>query len=87
MAELVNLWNLLQNVQLTDQNDQIRWRWTADWVYTVIRRSQHNNSGDHIIWKAKVEGKHRFFAWLCATPDPFLKRNHKRGTGCAIQRV
>jgi hypothetical protein len=35
IAEFVLLWGLLQDVQLNDQPDAIRWRWTVDGVYTA----------------------------------------------------
>ena len=46
MAEFVILWDLIQQVQLTDRTDEIRWRWTADGIYTSksAYRAQFNGS-------------------------------------------
>ena len=49
MAEFVILWDLVQQVQLTDKTDEIRWRWTADGIYTSMpagRRSHLSTGGD-----------------------------------------
>jgi len=35
MADFVALWDLIQELQLTMEEDQISWRWTADGVYTA----------------------------------------------------
>ena len=35
MASFVQLWDLVQSVQLSDQQDQITWRWTSDGIYTT----------------------------------------------------
>jgi hypothetical protein len=34
MAEFVILWDLVQNIQFTDQPDLMHWRWTATGEYT-----------------------------------------------------
>jgi hypothetical protein len=35
MAELVNLWGLVQTVQLQQHEDTIMWRWTSNGMYTA----------------------------------------------------
>jgi hypothetical protein len=35
MASFVELWDLVQGVQLTEDQDQITWRWTYDGNYTA----------------------------------------------------
>jgi hypothetical protein len=70
MSSFVELWDLVQEVQLNDEQDSICWRWTTDGVYTA--KSAYNAQflgsyrlfrGEH-IWQAEAEGKHKFFAWL-----------------------
>jgi mannosylglycoprotein endo-beta-mannosidase len=69
-AELVSLWTLLSEVNLSDSEDQIRWKWTGHGMYTAKSAYKVQLYGSFCsfdsmaIWKAKTEGKHRFFAWL-----------------------
>ena len=70
MAAFVELWDKVQAVQLTNEEDKILWKWTVDGVYSsksaYLAQFQGSYSkfiGDY-IWKAEVEGKHKFFAWL-----------------------
>lgn len=35
MASFVELWDIVQNVQLTDEQDKVNWRWTTDGAYTA----------------------------------------------------
>ena len=35
MAEFVELWDLVSVVQLVNQDDTIRWKWTNDGTYTA----------------------------------------------------
>lgn len=70
MAEFVQLWDLLQHITLTDLPDDIAWKWTADGNYTAktaylaqFKGSYCSFQAQH-LWRAQVEGKHRFFAWL-----------------------
>ena len=74
IAEFVSLWFLVQNVQLTDSEDEIRWKWTADGNYTAKSAYNIQFSGAYCtfdakaIWRAKTEGKHRFFlGFWCKT--------------------
>lgn len=34
MAEFITLWDLVQDVQFNEEEDQIKWKWTASGVYT-----------------------------------------------------
>lgn len=70
MANFVELWNHVQNVQLTDQMDQITRKRTTNGEYNAKSAclAQFNGpygkfTGEH-IWKAETEGKHKLFAWL-----------------------
>ena len=95
IAEFVSLWFLVQNVQLTDSEDEIRWKWTADGNYTAKSAYNIQFSGAYCtfdakaIWRAKTEGKHRFFAWLLVqnkllTADKLIKRNWQCNPTCPL---
>jgi hypothetical protein len=86
MAQLVSLWALISEVQLTDQEDAITWRWTRHGEYSAKSAYTAQFSGScctfdsMAIWRARTEGKHRFFAWLLVqrkilTADKLLARN------------
>ncbi|PVH64828.1 hypothetical protein PAHAL_2G364400 [Panicum hallii] len=70
MASFVELWDLVQNVQLTDEQDRNTWRWTTDGIYTAKSaynaqfHGSFNTFGEEDIWRAEAEGNHKFFAWL-----------------------
>jgi hypothetical protein len=73
MAKLVLLWSMLQEVQLTDRPDEIKWRWTSHGAYTAKSAYQAQFVGSYCsfdgkaIWKSKTEDEHCFFAWLLLT--------------------
>ncbi|RLM99517.1 hypothetical protein C2845_PM06G35360 [Panicum miliaceum] len=70
MAEFVVLWERVQEVQFSDDPDKIIWKWTANGVYSSKSAYAIQFVGSYCtfntsaLWKAKAEGKHRFFAWL-----------------------
>lgn len=93
--ELIMLWDKVNSVQLTDQEDVMRWRWTNDGQYSA--KSAYNIQfqgafcpfNNLAIWKAKVEGKHRFFAWLMVqkkllTADNMQSRNWPCNPICSL---
>ncbi|CAN6171901.1 unnamed protein product [Urochloa humidicola] len=87
LAEFVLLWfQLLEDGQLNDTEDQIKWKWTVDGNYTA--KSTYNAQligsyctfNTNAIWTAKTEGKHRFFTWLLVqqkilTADKLIARH------------
>jgi hypothetical protein len=86
MAELIELWSLIQDVQLGQSEDEIMWSWTANGAYSaksaykVQFRGSYCTYNCSAIWKAKAEGKHRVFAWLLIqnkilTADDLMIRN------------
>jgi hypothetical protein len=68
MAEFISLWALVSEVELSHTEDIIRWRWTANGHYSSRSAYKAQLIGSYCtfdamaIWKAKTEGKHRFFA-------------------------
>ena len=63
MAEFVTLWDLVQQVVLTDRNDEISWSWSADGAYSSKLAYLARFTGSYAtfqgndIWKAHAEGK------------------------------
>lgn len=95
MAELVHLWSLIDQVTLTEQEDEIRWRWTTDGSYSAKSAYQaqfigsYNTFDNKVIWSAKVEDKHHFFAWLMVeckilTTDRLAERNWPCNPVCQL---
>ena len=70
IAEFIQLWDCVQEVQFSDSSDTIIWKWTANGMYSSKSAYDNQFVGSYCtfnanaIWKAKAEGKHRLFAWL-----------------------
>ena len=66
MANFITLWDLVQSVQLTEEPDTIRWKWTshgdysAKTAYNIQFAGSHSQFQGSTIWKAEAEGKHKF---------------------------
>jgi hypothetical protein len=95
MAELISLWALVSEVELSENEDEIRWRWTTNGHYTARSAYKAQLNGSYCtfdasaIWKAKDESKHRFFAWLLVqgkilTADKLLVRNWPCNPICSL---
>ena len=95
MADFVKLWDYVQQIQLSNEPDQIFWKWTSDGQYTSksAYRAHFNGSfctfNATAIWKAETEGKHKFFAWLLVqskilTADKLMARNWPCNPVCAL---
>ncbi|KAF8728090.1 hypothetical protein HU200_018669 [Digitaria exilis] len=69
IAEFITLASKVQSVQLNNSQGHIKWRWTANGVYSAKSAYKAQLFGAYYtfdaqaIWSARVEGKHRFFAW------------------------
>ena len=95
MAQFVVLWDVVQQIQLTDRPDEIVWRWSANGTYTsksaylAQMRGTFCNFDAQAIWHAHTEGKHRFFSWLLVkekilTADKLLARNWPCESNCVL---
>jgi hypothetical protein len=77
MAQLVSLWALISEVQLTEQEDVITWPWTRHEQYTAKSAYAAQLAGsictfdNMAIWRAQTEGKHRFCLVIGAAQDPY----------------
>ena len=95
MANFITLWDLVQSVQLTEEPDTIRWKWTshgdysAKTAYNIQFAGSHSQFQGSTIWKAGAEGKHKFFAWLLVqskllTADNLSKRQWPCDPMCSL---
>ncbi|WVZ49014.1 hypothetical protein U9M48_000396 [Paspalum notatum var. saurae] len=70
LYKFFSLWDLLQEVQLSNQDDCIRWKWTAEGTYSSKSsylaqfRGSFCSFQGNAIWNAHAEDKHKFFMWL-----------------------
>lgn len=66
----IDLWHQINRITLSDQPDEIDWRWNGNKNYTTASAYNAQFTGSimkpqlNAIWKTKVEGKVKFFAWL-----------------------
>jgi len=95
LHQFVALWDSLQHLQLTDSEDTITWRLTANGIYSAASAYDVQFIGSFAderwnkVWHMKVENKCRFFMWLllqCKLPtaDRIIRRG---GTADAICKL
>jgi len=86
LEEGVLLFTVLRDITLTNQRDQIIWRWTGSGHYSAASAYEIQFCGamapfpSEWVWKAKAEPKCKFFAWLvlhdkALTADNLHKKN------------
>jgi hypothetical protein len=86
LEEFTLLFMAISSVMLTNQKDQISWKWARDGCYSVASIYECQFFGAMIqflagsIWKATTEPKCRFFDWLVMhdrilTADNMIKRH------------
>lgn len=94
-SEFINLWELVQQVQLSNIEDSIRWKWTESGVFSAKSAylAQFKDSfspfNAKYIWCAHAEGKHKFFTWLfiqskVLTADKLLQRHWPCNPVCLL---
>ncbi|KAF8701016.1 hypothetical protein HU200_033908 [Digitaria exilis] len=68
--QYVELWGMLQQVQLNDQPDNIIWRFSANGTYSSSSAYQAQFTANFSdfdwdrLWKTRAENKCKFFGWL-----------------------
>ena len=97
LAEFVRLWDLVQEVQLTDVEDVITWKFSPDGLYTAKSAYDVQFRGSYCcfqpkrVWSAHAEPKHRFFMWLLVqekilTADKLIERHWPCNPLCSLCR-
>lgn len=95
LQEFVLLFMALADVNLSEEHDAIRWRWTPNGKYTVHSAYDIQFMGATVyfpateIWRAISEPKCRFFGWLVLhnkvlTADNMIKRNWPCNQTCTL---
>jgi hypothetical protein len=95
LEEYVMLFLAISAINLLDQPDQIRWRWTTDGKFLVASAyaCQFNGAMTSFsasdIWKANTEPKCNFFAWLVLhgrilTIDLMAKKHWPCNLSCSL---
>ncbi|KAM0837392.1 hypothetical protein ACQ4PT_061694 [Festuca glaucescens] len=70
LDQFVQLWTLVQHVQLKDNRDEISWNLTADGKYSARSAYARQFIGRLMqpelekAWSIRAEGKVKFFLWL-----------------------
>jgi hypothetical protein len=89
LHQFLQLWALVEEVQLTDTPDEIRWLPCASGKYSAKSAYEMQFIGrikqPHLekVWKAKVEGKIKFFLWLLLRNRNWTSdRLMRRGIAC-----
>ena len=98
LHQFITLWEKLCLIQLTQQPDQIKWRFTADGnyssgsAYAVQFKGSHPDFTWSRIWKLKVENKCKFFLWLLLpwkimTEGRIISRGGQANPICQLCRI
>jgi hypothetical protein len=70
IADYLELWDRMNNVQLNDQADRTVWRWspdgryTAKSAYTMLHAGTTTFQGHKLIWKMWATLRVNIFLWL-----------------------
>jgi len=76
IEEYLELWNIMEQIKLTDQPDRLDWRWTPEGIYSAksAYTMLHNGAiafrGHRLIWKTWALLRVKIFLWLA------LRRRH-----------
>jgi hypothetical protein len=87
-----SLASLLNEVNLSDNKDSVRWKWTSNKQFSMKLVYLHLTSNENgmaysEIWKAKIPPKIKIFMWMVAqramlTKDNMIDRNWQGDPGC-----
>jgi hypothetical protein len=95
VCHFVNLWNLLNQINLTEQPDSITWRLSSTGQYSTRSAYAvqfHGSFADHnweSIWESRAENKCKFFYWLALqnrlwTADRIIKHGGQANGTCKL---
>lgn len=95
LEQYILLYSAISPVQLNQDHDTVRWRWTSIGTYTVSSAYEIQFYGGIIkpiashLWKAETEPKCRFLAWLILnnsvlTADNLASKNWPHEERCPL---
>jgi hypothetical protein len=95
LQEFIMLHTTLSAVHLTDQDDEVFWRWTSNGRFSVASAYSCQFKGAYTffpavnVWKAFTQPKCRFFLWLvlhnrALTADVMQKKNWPYDLFCSL---
>lgn len=95
LDEFAMLYTALSDVVLTNEDDQIVWKWTPSGQYSAASAYSAQFKGATVpiptkyLWTAKTEPKCRFFAWLellqkVQTADNLAKQHYECNPLCSL---
>lgn len=95
LISFIDLWHRIQGVNLSDQPDDIEWKWNDSKSYIAATVYDAQFIGTiakpelNALWKAKVEGKIKFFGWLLSqnrlpTADRLRARGCEHNDTCSL---
>ena len=95
IGQYLQLWHLVQPVELSNEPDRLLWSWTASGVYTAqscYRATFQGATGCHswkLIWRSWAPSKVKFFHWLacqdrCWTAERLARRGLQHHPRCLL---
>ena len=99
LTEYLRLAALLSDLHLNPTTpDTIKWKWTANGVYSARSAYQFQfltctlSNYKKMIWKINIPPKNKFFAWLaiqgrCSTADILLKKHIQCNPICSLCHI
>jgi hypothetical protein len=70
IIDYLHLWHIIRDVELSDQEDTVVWRWTPDGsynaksAYLMLHAGSCRFAGHRLIWKTWAPLKIKIFLWL-----------------------
>ncbi|CAL4994550.1 unnamed protein product [Urochloa decumbens] len=95
ILDYLTVWRMMTGIQLQDEPDIFRWRWSTDGKYSASSTYKaffHGltlQSGAKQLWKVKAPGRCKFFFWLvlhgrCWTSERLQRHGLPNHGNCAL---
>jgi hypothetical protein len=84
LLDFLSIWDRVQEVNLTDSQDRVIWRWLRDGAfstastYRVFFSGQHAIPGARLLHKTRAPGRCGFFIWLALHDRVWTSARRKR---------